>query len=144
MQGENEADSSAEDRATEPGDYVVDPGDYVIESARDDADTVVVNTEAYSDVATYDAYPDDAGLDDEYSAPIADADGSARGRDRVNWPTVALAAGIAGIVSALVLAIAMVGLLLSDAAASNRAVAAVPQVVNLGAATLAPAAAAPA
>lgn len=155
------AEPTADD-AAEPGDYVVEAGDY----DADGADTVVINTEAYSEVdppggpygvdlsgedgdypGLGPAFYDEAetAVGEEYSAPLADADvDDVDGdRDSINWPTVALAAGMAGIVSAVVLAIAMVGLLLSEAASGNRAGAAAPQVVNLGAATLAPAALAP-
>ncbi len=156
MHQENQVGSTGADGAAEPGDYVVEPADYAFDEVAggklDGADTVVINAEAYSQTGGYGADEDLAGLEpafydeaetavvEDYAAPIADAD-EAGGRDSIDWPTVAVAAGMAGIVSALVLAIAVVGLLFSDAAAGNR-VAAAPQVVNLGAAVPAPVAAA--
>ena len=52
----------------------------------------------------------------------------------VSWPTVMAAAGISAVVAAIVLAIGLVGLLLTDVGGNNAAAQQTPTVVNLGAA----------
>ncbi|GAA4755859.1 hypothetical protein [Gordonia alkaliphila] len=78
---------------------------------------------------------DGTGGGEAYGAP------ERRGRG-VDWPTVLAAGGVSAIISVLVLAIGLVGLLLSDVGARSEVAATPPTVVNLGAAT-APVAAAP-
>lgn len=91
----------------------------------------------------------------EYGAPEGDGAEQAEAapeqtpsKGGINWPTVMMASGISAVVSAIVLAIGLVGLLLTDVGGSNNAAQQTPTVVNLGAANQplaqAPAAAAPA
>lgn len=73
--------------------------------------------------------------DDEHIAqPEAEeaAPGGASGSS-VSWPTVMMAAGISAIISAIVLAIGMVGLMLSDVGGRTTAQEPPATVVNLGA-----------
>lgn len=83
-------------------------------------------------------YPD-GGYDDN-AYPVADrgeyAPAPQSGSGKVNWPTVLASAGVAAVISALILSIGIVGMMVSDN--NNRAdsarAAAQPTVVNLGAA----------
>lgn len=73
--------------------------------------------------------------DDEHIAqpeadPAAPSGGSG---SSVNWPTVMMAAGISAIISAIVLAIGLVGLMLSDVGPRSAAQEPPATVVNLGA-----------
>ncbi|MFT4086350.1 MAG: hypothetical protein QM658_04215 [Gordonia sp. (in: high G+C Gram-positive bacteria)] len=71
----------------------------------------------------------------ESAEPVAedsDDDEDPDSRRSINWPTVIVAAGLAGLVSAIVLAIGMVGVMVADSAARNNSTA-TPTVVNLGA-----------
>lgn len=92
-----------------------------------------------------DAYAEDPPVeyDEAFAEPAAAASaaGSSERSSGINWPTVMMATGISAVISAIVLAIGLVGLMVdrSNGANSQQAPA---SVVNLGAAT-APAAAAP-
>lgn len=74
--------------------------------------------------------------DEDVTRPVSDPEQRAAAMtpsSGINWPTVAVAAGISAVVSAVVLAIGMAGLLMANAAAGDGA-SAQPTVVNLGAA----------
>ena len=81
-----------------------------------------------------DAYGDEPtqayAAEPEYAAEPA-AEPAAASGGGVNWPTVLASAGLAGLVSAIVLAIGLVGLVLVDDK-NNNGTAATPTVVNLG------------
>ncbi|MFC0314373.1 hypothetical protein ACFQNE_12685 [Gordonia phosphorivorans] len=74
------------------------------------------------------------GTESAGSEVEAGAARSRRGRG-VDWPTVLAAGGVSAIVSAIVLAIGLVGLLLTDVGQRSEVAATTPTVVNLGAAT---------
>ena len=89
----------------------------------------------------YGEYGGDAYEGGEAGGDEAGGTPERRGRG-VDWPTVLAAGGVSAIISVLVLAIGLVGLLLSDVGGRTEVAATPPTVVNLGAAT-APVAAAP-
>ena len=87
-----------------------------------------------------------AGMQDDQTTDLAplDApeDGPAEGGgSSINWPTVALAVGLSALVSAIVLAVGVTGILLANNSKNNNnsAQAAPPTVVNLGAQGVQPA-----
>ncbi|EGD54950.1 hypothetical protein [Gordonia neofelifaecis] len=67
-------------------------------------------------------------------APVAEPAAAGGAGSAVNWPTVMMAAGISAVVSAIILAIGLVGLMLSDVGNSRSTAQEPPAtVVNLGA-----------
>ena len=111
-------------------------------TVRASAPIVTIDDESWGEMSTTDEY-----YGAEHGAPDGEGAGQAPSKGRVNWPTVMMAGGISAVVSAIVLAIGLVGLLLTDVGGNNNAAAQqTPTVVNLGAANqpLAQAPAAPA
>ncbi|MEP9391829.1 hypothetical protein ABLE94_06140 [Gordonia sp. VNK1] len=88
--------------------------------------------EAYGSAYPADDYPTEQYAVDQPAAADASVDSGSDSGGGVSWPTVLASAGVAAIISALIVTIGVVGLLIADGDNGGSNTAAQPTVVNLG------------